>query len=46
MNNVILGSLEDHLGVCEEVVWAAASYLTNMGLRTTFGSRSICLCGF
>lgn len=42
----ILGNLTDHLGVCEGIVWAVASPLTQVNLRITFGRRISFVCGW
>ena len=43
-NYSILDSLKDLLSVCQGIVWAVASQLTQVNLRTTFGRRISCLC--
>ena len=42
-NILTLGSFEDYLGVCEGVVWAAASCLTHVSLGKTFGRSYACI---
>ena len=45
-NIFAMGSLEDPVGLCKVVVWVAASYLTQVCLRITFGRGFKCLYGF
>ena len=45
MNNIILGSLKDYLGVLEKGAWAVSSYLTQVSLMIPFGKSVICVYG-